>query len=100
MQVCDDVTNTCACGWDGGDCCAAGADRDYCERCECRETTTLGPTTNATTAELTTPGVCIDGKTLYAQASAEVCVRSRCFAAAVVEVAYRVAPAPGMRAQM
>ena len=37
-DYCDDITNTEACGWDGGDCCGDYVNYDYCELCEC-----LGP---------------------------------------------------------
>eukprot|EP00750_Incisomonas_marina_P030456 INCI7512.1.p1 GENE.INCI7512.1~~INCI7512.1.p1 ORF type:complete len:433 (+),score=64.15 INCI7512.1:239-1537(+) len=60
-EVCDDITNTCACGWDGGDCCSSSSDRSYCTQCECLYTTTPTPTT---TPNRTTPGECVDGMSL------------------------------------
>merc|ERR1712159_330651 len=36
-KVCDDANNTCGCGWDGGDCCAAGTDKSKCKDCGCKD---------------------------------------------------------------
>eukprot|EP00750_Incisomonas_marina_P012220 INCI16661.1.p1 GENE.INCI16661.1~~INCI16661.1.p1 ORF type:complete len:649 (+),score=121.52 INCI16661.1:206-1948(+) len=33
--ICDDSNNNCKCGWDGGDCCSAGASYLHCTECVC-----------------------------------------------------------------
>ena len=34
-EYCDDIANTLACDYDGGDCCAEDANTDYCVICDC-----------------------------------------------------------------
>ena len=37
--MCDDLSNTAECDWDGGDCCDPNADFDVCTECFCADQT-------------------------------------------------------------
>ena len=34
---CDDVANTESCTYDGGDCCGANVNTQYCTECQCMD---------------------------------------------------------------
>ena len=36
-SYCDDINNNVGCNFDGGDCCGANVNTDYCDECLCIE---------------------------------------------------------------
>ena len=51
---CDDATNNVQCEYDGGDCCGADIDTQYCSLCECINGGVESTTTTSTTFTTTT----------------------------------------------
>ena len=70
-NFCDDVTNNIGCNFDGGDCCGANVNTEYCSACLCLEsggggiggTTTSSITTSSSGTTSTTSGGCNQGWT-------------------------------------
>lgn len=65
---CDDGNNNCGCDWDGGDCCGAGNNYNYCQFCSCLEPgwAQANPSSGRCTGECQKPawqgdGFCDDG---------------------------------------
>lgn len=46
-EFCDDVTNTVECDYDGGACCWAMINDDYCNECICHSDGTRHPSANS-----------------------------------------------------
>ena len=52
--ICDDLTNTMQCNYDGGDCCLDPVNTQYCSECQCLDG--VGSTVDPTRTEPTTTG--------------------------------------------
>ena len=56
---CDDNNNNCGCDWDGGDCCGASNNYQFCVKCACADPE-FTSTTSTTTTTLAPGDECVE----------------------------------------